>query len=88
MSFNATLNVNGQPSSFTALYADTDHTALTWLEQQWVAWYIWIDNPIIATGLMSFLLHEVSLYFTLLRHLLTQAMLYRSSTSVDASPGS
>ena len=26
-----------------------------------VNWYIFIGNPVIATGLMSFLLHEVSL---------------------------
>lgn len=24
-----------------------------------VSWYVWIGNPVIATGLMSFLLHEV-----------------------------
>ena len=43
----------------TELYAGTDFSALSWLEQSWVAWYVWIGNPIIATGLMSFLLHEV-----------------------------
>lgn len=41
------------------LYANTDFSKLNWLELQWAAWYLWIDNPIIATGLMSFLLHEV-----------------------------
>lgn len=41
------------------LYADTDFSKLNWLEKNWAAWYIWIGNPIIATGLMSFLLHEV-----------------------------
>jgi hypothetical protein len=23
-------------------------------------WYMWIGNPVLATGIMSFLLHEVS----------------------------
>ena len=43
------------------LYANTDFSKLSWLETQWASWYLWIDNPIIATGLMSFLMHEVSL---------------------------
>ena len=42
------------------LYAHIDISKLNWLEQQWVAWYLWIGNPILATGLMSFLFHEVS----------------------------
>ena len=46
----------------TELYAGTDFSALSWLEQSWVAWYVWIGNPIIATGLMSFLLHEVFVF--------------------------
>ncbi|KAI9566671.1 hypothetical protein HD554DRAFT_2115574 [Boletus coccyginus] len=28
-------------------------------QQLWAAWYIWIGNPIIATSLMSFLIHEL-----------------------------
>lgn len=47
------------------LYQGTDFSSLNWFEQQWMAWYIWIGNPIIATGLMSFLLHEVSTQFFL-----------------------
>ncbi|KAF8151726.1 C4-methyl sterol oxidase [Crassisporium funariophilum] len=46
------------PSAGYDLYGGTDFSSLTWFEQQWAAWYIWIGNPIIATGLMSFLLHE------------------------------
>ncbi|KAF7328104.1 Methylsterol monooxygenase [Mycena sanguinolenta] len=45
-----------------AMYRDVDFTSLPWLEQQWTAWYIYIGNPILATGLMSFLLHE-TIYF-------------------------
>jgi methylsterol monooxygenase len=42
-----------------ALYADVDYSSLSWIEQQWMAWYLYIGNPILATGLMSFLMHEV-----------------------------
>ncbi|KAK0461923.1 uncharacterized protein EV420DRAFT_1762091 [Desarmillaria tabescens] len=55
MSLNATVAVE-------SLYADTDLQSLNWVEQQWVAWYVWIGNPVIATGLMSFLMHEI-VYF-------------------------
>ena len=41
------------------LYANTDFSKLTWLELQWASWYLWIGNPVLATGLASFLLHEV-----------------------------
>ena len=54
MAFNGTA-----PYAVTDLYAGTDFTSLNWLERQWVAWYIWIGNPVVATGLASFLLHEV-----------------------------
>lgn len=60
MAFNSTAT-----DVLTELYAGTDFSALSWLEQSWVAWYVWIGNPIIATGLMSFLLHEVCLLFPL-----------------------
>lgn len=43
----------------SVLYAGTDFSKLSWLELQWASWYIWIGNPILATGLASFLLHEV-----------------------------
>ncbi|KII84776.1 hypothetical protein PLICRDRAFT_94923 [Plicaturopsis crispa FD-325 SS-3] len=58
MSFNAT----AAPLTPESLYAHTDFSQLSFLEQQWAAWYLWIGNPIIATGLMSFLLHEI-VYF-------------------------
>ena len=45
--------------SADVLYANTDFSQLNWLEAKWAAWYLWIGNPVIATGLMSFLLHEV-----------------------------
>lgn len=55
MAFNGTV-----PNVLNELYPGlTDFSSLNWFEQQWVAWYVWIGNPIIATGLMSFLMHEV-----------------------------
>jgi methylsterol monooxygenase len=39
----------------------TDFSKLSWLEANWAAWYLLIGDPVIATGLMSFLLHEVRL---------------------------
>ena len=56
MSFNSTLH-----STASALYAQagTDFSSLSWLETQWAAWYMWIGNPVLATGIMSFVMHEV-----------------------------
>jgi methylsterol monooxygenase len=59
MAYNATLS----PLPPHSLYADIDIGGLNWFEKQWMAWYIWIGNPVIATGLMSFLMHEVSHFF-------------------------
>ena len=39
--------------------ANTQFSELTLFEQWWAAWYLWIGNPTIATGLMSFIMHEV-----------------------------
>jgi methylsterol monooxygenase len=61
------------------MYPDLDLLSLSWLERQWVAWYIWIGNPVIATGLMSFLLHEVntvSHYQPLIAHHLVQVVYF------------
>jgi methylsterol monooxygenase len=42
------------------LYGDVDLLGLSWAERMWASYYISIGNPVLATGLMSFLLHEVS----------------------------
>ena len=51
-----------QPTS-AELYAraGVDYASLSTVEQWWVDWYLWIVDPMIATGLMSFILHEVRL---------------------------
>lgn len=58
MSLNITAAAahNANPEQY---YASVDFSSLGWMEKQWAAWYILIGNPIIATGLMSFLMHEV-----------------------------
>jgi methylsterol monooxygenase len=32
------------------------------MERLWLAWYEWMQNDVLATGIMSFLMHEV-VYF-------------------------
>ena len=48
--------------SQNTLYGATELSSLSWLERSWASYYIWMGNPIIATGLLSFLLHEI-VYF-------------------------
>ena len=70
MTLNATgaLNTTSLPYTHASvLYANTDFSNLSWLEANWAAWYLWIGNPVIATGLMSFLLHEVRLSLVVVR---------------------
>ncbi|KAF8147781.1 hypothetical protein K438DRAFT_1779877 [Mycena galopus ATCC 62051] len=40
--------------SHNAMYPQVDFTSLSWIEEQWTAWYLYIGNPILATALMSF----------------------------------
>ena len=42
------------------LYGDLNMDHLNWLERQWAAYYIWMGNALLATGVMSFVMHEVS----------------------------
>lgn len=63
LSFNATL-ASSAPSQAAPLMADlysgVDVAALNHVERAWMNWYLWIGNPAIATGLMSFLMHGKS----------------------------
>ena len=61
MSLNATSSSSSIFHKYSAqeLYAGTDFSSLNWVERQWVNWYLLIGDPVIATGLASFLLHEV-----------------------------
>lgn len=35
---------------------------LNYLERMWMTWYAWMGNDVLATGIMSFVIHE-TLYF-------------------------
>ncbi|KAL1709545.1 hypothetical protein EV121DRAFT_252953 [Schizophyllum commune] len=63
-------------TSMSGAYDGTDLTSLSWLEQLWVQWYVMIDNPTIATGLMSFLLHEFVYFGRSLPWIIIDAMPY------------
>lgn len=64
-SLNATLSTLGMTSSSAAtataygadLYAGVDPSMLNVFERWWMSYYIWIGNPVIATGLFSFVMH-------------------------------
>lgn len=65
MPFNATSAAAAAATAnpvFHQLYAGINFDALSFLEQKWVEWYLLIGNPVIATGLMAFILHE-AVYF-------------------------
>jgi hypothetical protein len=55
-------NMTTGHASSAELYAKagTDFSSLNWLELKWAAWYLYVGNPVLATGVMSFLLHEAS----------------------------
>jgi methylsterol monooxygenase len=61
MSLNATSASSSIFHKYSAqeLYVGTDFASLNWVERQWASWYLLIGDPVIATGLASFLLHEV-----------------------------
>ncbi|OCH85077.1 C4-methyl sterol oxidase [Obba rivulosa] len=58
------------------LYANVDFSQLNWFELQWASWYMWIGNPVIATGLMSFLLHEIVYFGRCVPWIIIDAMPY------------
>jgi len=43
-----------------AVYDTIDYSSLNFVEQLWFRWYSSWSNPIIATGVMAFVMHEVS----------------------------
>ena len=59
-SFNASSLIPQAEVQGADLYAGYDLYSLNFLEKAWASWYIWWGNPVIATGIMSFLMHEVS----------------------------
>ncbi|CAG7969439.1 unnamed protein product [Penicillium olsonii] len=49
------------PSTYWGQYHDTTkfNPQLSVAERLWVAWYAWMQNDVLATGIMSFVIHEV-----------------------------
>ena len=68
MSFNSTFLGD---DTATQLYStlNVDYTQLNWFERQWMTWYLYIGNPLLATGIASFILHEVRLSFPTLQRM-------------------
>ena len=66
MSINATSASSSLFHKYSAqeLYVGTDFSSLNWVERQWVNWYLLIGDPVIATGLATFLLNEVCIPLT------------------------
>ena len=73
MSLNATMSaVPAAQLSSAELYAQAgvDVNALNFAEKAWMNWYLFFGNAALATGVASFLLHEV--------HLLSCNILYEA----------
>ncbi|TFK47480.1 C-4 methyl sterol oxidase [Heliocybe sulcata] len=70
---NATAPVAPTPEQ---LYANTDFSKLSWVENQWANWYLWMGNPVLATGLMSFMLHEFVYFGRCVPWIIIDAMPY------------
>ncbi|KAL7411095.1 hypothetical protein BDY24DRAFT_397705 [Mrakia frigida] len=49
-------------SGSSSLYSSVNFDDLNWAEQKWAEWYMFIGNPVLATGIMSFVMHEI-VYF-------------------------
>jgi len=53
-------NATSSSAAFSHLYKDgLDFASLSLAEQYWAKWYIMIGDPVLATGIMAFLLHEI-----------------------------
>ena len=49
------------PSTYWGQYQDItkSNAHLSVAERLWVAWYAWMQNDVLATGIMSFAVHEL-----------------------------
>lgn len=49
------------PGTYWGQYQDItkSNTHLSVAERLWVAWYAWMRNDVLATGIMSFAVHEL-----------------------------
>lgn len=67
--FNATFvagfnELNNTKATYFNVYDElaTYNVHLNIVERLWAAWYLWMQNDVLATGIMSFVMHEV-VYF-------------------------
>ncbi|KAI0447436.1 C-4 sterol methyl oxidase [Xylaria telfairii] len=63
--FNSTIvGAFSQPDTFSSVFEEVTkyNVQLNIVERLWAAWYLWMQNDTLATGIMSFVLHEV-VYF-------------------------
>ena len=62
---NATLSGLVQASTYSQTLQNVAHyqPQLNFMEKYWAAWYSYMNNDVLATGLMFFLLHEFMYFF-------------------------
>lgn len=58
------LNTMNTQNSYFEVYDELSkyNVQLTVIERLWAAWYLWMQNDVLATGIMSFVMHEL-IYF-------------------------
>ncbi|KAK4698519.1 methylsterol monooxygenase, partial [Phenoliferia sp. Uapishka_3] len=64
------------PAAVKDLYAGVNTTGLNPLELAWMSWYERFDSPVVATGIMSFLLHEIVYFGRCIPFMIIDAMPY------------
>ncbi|KAH6895395.1 fatty acid hydroxylase superfamily-domain-containing protein [Thelonectria olida] len=61
---NATMKLSNETTTYLTILDEVSkyNVQLNFLEKLWAAWYVWMANDTLATGIMSFILHEL-VYF-------------------------
>ena len=61
---NATSFLSSSPDSYVAHFGEISkyNAHLNFAEKAWAAWYAYMQNDVLATGIMSFAMHEL-VYF-------------------------
>ncbi|KAG5928057.1 hypothetical protein E4U42_001332 [Claviceps africana] len=61
---NATVGAVNATQTYLSVFEEVSkaHVHLNLIERLWAAWYLYMQNDILATGIMSFVLHEI-VYF-------------------------
>ncbi|KKA27670.1 hypothetical protein TD95_001240 [Thielaviopsis punctulata] len=58
---NATSFALNQTQTYMTIVDEVSkyNVQLSYVERLWAAWYLWIGNDVLATGIMSFVMHEI-----------------------------